>query len=50
MDYETIRTYSGLIGLLCFVGVFTVIVLWVFRPGSKKQMDEHAQIPFKEDD
>lgn len=41
---------AGMIGLLFFVSFFTVMVLWVFRPGSGKHYAETAQIPLKEDD
>lgn len=49
MDYQTIQMLSGLIGLFAFVGVFTAIVIWVYRPGAKEEMKQHGQIPLKED-
>ncbi|MCB1531151.1 MAG: cbb3-type cytochrome c oxidase subunit 3 [Rhodospirillales bacterium] len=48
MDW--IAHHAGIIGLLFFVGFFTLTVLWVFRPGSSKHYAKTAQIPLKEDD
>lgn len=49
MDYETVRLYAGLSGLILFVIVFVSTVLWVFRPGARKYYDEAARAIFKED-
>lgn len=49
MEYETIQLYAGLAGLILFVVVFVSIILWVFRPGSKRDYDDAAQAIFKED-
>ena len=49
MEYQTIQMFSGIVGLLAFVGVFMTIVLWTYRPGAAKEMEEHSQIPWKED-
>lgn len=49
IDYHTIREFSASWGLVYLMAVFIIAVLWAFRPGSRKQMDDAAQIPFKED-
>lgn len=49
MDYQTLRTFADSWGLLFLVIVFVVVVAYAFRPGSKKQADEIAKIPLKED-
>ncbi len=49
MDYETFRHFSSSWGLVYLFSVFIVVVLFVFRPGSKKQYDETSQIPLKRD-
>lgn len=49
MNYETVKAFSALFGLLLFMGVFIAVVIYTFRPGSKKIHDEHAQIPLNED-
>ncbi len=49
MDYETLRQAADSWGLLYLVVVFVAIVIFTFRPGSKRTADENAQIPLKED-
>ena len=48
-DYQAMRTFADSWGLLYMFLVFVAVVLWTFRPGSKKTSNEAAQIPFKED-
>jgi len=50
MDYNTIRNLSDSWGLAYLLVIFVGVVIFTFRPGSKKKADEIAQIPFKEDD
>lgn len=47
MDYETIRAWSSLAGLLIFFGFFVAMLVWIYRPGSRKTYDDAANIPFK---
>ncbi|MCP4317037.1 MAG: cbb3-type cytochrome c oxidase subunit 3 [Hyphomicrobiales bacterium] len=49
MDYQTLRTFADSWGLLFMVIVFVAVVVYTFRPGSKKEADKIAQIPLKED-
>ncbi len=49
MDYETFRQFSDSWGLAYLVVVFIGVVLFAFRPGSKKQYEDAADIPFKRD-
>ena len=50
MDYDSMRAFADSWGLLAMFLLFIGIVLFVYlRPGSKKQADEAAQIPLKED-
>ncbi len=49
MDYESMRLFADSWGLLFLVLLFVGIVLFVFRPGSRKLQDDAAQIPFRED-
>ena len=49
MDYQTLRTFADSWGLLFMVIVFVAVVIYTFRPGSKKEADEIAQIPLKDD-
>ena len=39
---------AGMIGLIFFFLFFVGVVLWVFRPGSKKKYSEDACIPLEE--
>ncbi len=38
----------GLVGLLFFFVFFCGVLVWTFRPGSKKSYEDKAQIPLKE--
>ena len=49
MDYQSLRTFADSWGLLFMVIVFVAVVIYTFRPGSKKEADEIAQIPLKDD-
>ncbi len=40
--------HAGLMGLIFFFIFFIGMIVWVFRPGSKGQYQNDAQIPFKE--
>lgn len=39
---------AGVAGLLFFFAFFTLMTLWVFRPGAKGKYQSDAQIPFKD--
>jgi len=49
MDYNTMREFADTWGLLALTIFFIGVVIFAFRPGSKKHADAAAQIPFKED-
>lgn len=49
MDYGTLRHMADSWGLLYLTVVFVGVILFTFRPGTKKQADDTAQIPFRED-
>ncbi len=50
MDYNSLRHLADSWGLLYLVIIFVGVVFFVFRPGSKKQSDDAANIPLREDD
>lgn len=50
MYYETLRHFAYSWGLVYLIVVFLALVLYAFRPGSKKIADDIAQIPLKEED
>ena len=49
MTYESFRQFADSWGLVYMVVIFAVVVALVLRPGAKKQADDAASIPFKED-
>lgn len=49
MDYETMRQFADSWGLLALFLFFVGVVIFTFRPGSRKSADEAAKIPLKED-
>lgn len=50
MDYSTLREFADSWGLLYLVVLFVGVILYTFRPGSKKGAEEAAQIPLKENE
>ncbi len=50
MDYSTLRNLADSWGLLYLFLVFVGVVLFTFRPGSRKQAEKNANIPLKEDE
>ena len=50
MDYNLFREFADSWGLLYLFALFIGVILFTFRPGSKKRAEDIAQIPFKEDD
>jgi cytochrome c oxidase cbb3-type subunit 4 len=49
VDYDTLRHFADSWGLLFLTLFFVCVVLFAFRPGSRKQADAAARIPLGED-
>lgn len=49
MDYNAMRHFADSWGLLGMTIFFVGVIIYVFRPGSKKKADEAKDIPFKDD-
>ncbi len=50
MDYETLRRFADIWGLLYLVVAFVAVVAFVYlRPGSRKRAEEAARIPLDEE-
>ena len=49
MDYSTFRQFADSWVLLYMFLLFIGVIVFTFRPGSKKVSEELAQIPLKED-
>lgn len=47
---DFIARNAGLIGLIFFVSFFILVLLWLFRPGAKKEFEKHGNIPLEEKD
>jgi cytochrome c oxidase cbb3-type subunit 4 len=45
--YDVMRQFADSWGLLFMTLVFVGVVVWAFRPGSKKRYRDQADIPFK---
>lgn len=48
--YERLRHFADSWGLLALTIFFIGVVLFVFRPGSRKQHEDIADIPFRHED
>ncbi len=48
--YSLLRAFADSWMLLVLFGVFVGMVIWVFRPGSRRLHADTAQIPFRNDD
>ena len=49
MTYEDDSVFAQTWGLLYLVVLFAGMLVYALRPGAKKQFDDAAQIPLKED-
>ena len=50
MDYHILREFADSWAMLGLFATFIGVVLWVFRPGSRKTYEDISQIPFRHDD
>jgi cytochrome c oxidase cbb3-type subunit 4 len=49
-NYTFLRQFADSWMLLLLFVFFIGIIIWVFRPGSKKTYDDTANIPFRHED
>jgi|EndMetStandDraft_4_1072995.scaffolds.fasta_scaffold106555_3 cytochrome c oxidase cbb3-type subunit IV len=49
MTYEAIRSMAGITGLLIFIGLFVVVLLYVFWPGNKARFERARHLPLEND-
>ncbi|PDQ23067.1 CcoQ/FixQ family Cbb3-type cytochrome c oxidase assembly chaperone [Mesorhizobium sanjuanii] len=49
MDYNLMREFADSWALLAMALFFVGVIAFAFRPGSRKQADEAARIPLKDD-
>ncbi|TCD14939.1 cbb3-type cytochrome c oxidase subunit 3 [Oricola cellulosilytica] len=48
-EYQSMRTFADSWGLLYMFIVFVAVVMWTLRPGARRNSEDAARIPFKED-
>lgn len=48
--YEALRAFSGGWGIIFFGLIFIGVLAYVFWPSRKKDFDDAAEIPLREDD
>jgi cytochrome c oxidase cbb3-type subunit IV len=48
--YESWRAFAASWGLIFFGLIFLGVVVYVFWPSRRKQFEQDARIPFREDD
>lgn len=46
--FDYLVEHATMIGLLCFFAAFVGIGVWAYMPQHKKELESHANIPFKE--
>ncbi len=49
MEYQAIEKISQIVALVFFICLFIGICIYAFWPRNKKQFDEAAEIPLKND-
>lgn len=49
MSYDDLRHMADSWGLLYMLAIFVGVAMMLLRPGARKQADDAAKIPFKED-
>jgi cytochrome c oxidase cbb3-type subunit 4 len=47
--YRAVAEFAQTWGLIYFVAIFAVVLLYALWPSRKKQFDEDARIPLRED-
>lgn len=48
--YELLREIAGSWAMLALLIFFLGVIVWAFRPGSRKMHDDIANIPFRHED
>ena len=47
--YKAVAEFAQTWGLIYFVGIFALVLLYALWPSRKEQFDEAARIPLRED-
>ena len=49
MTYRTLAEFAQTWGLVYFVAVFLVVLIYALTPSRRRQFDEAARMPLRED-
>jgi len=49
MNYEDIRAFFGVAGLLIFITLFVGVLIYTFWPGNKKRFEQARRIPLDDE-
>ena len=49
MAYEDVAALSGTVGLILFMVLFAVVLVYALWPANRRKFDDAARIPLKED-
>jgi cytochrome c oxidase cbb3-type subunit IV len=49
MTYEVIRSWAGMAGLILFVALFAMVLVYVFWPGNKADFERARRLPLEND-
>ena len=49
MTFETVSVFAQTWGLVFLVVMFVAAMIYALRPGARKNFEDAAQIPFKEE-
>jgi cytochrome c oxidase cbb3-type subunit 4 len=47
--YRALAEFAQTYGLVYFVMVFSIVVIWALWPGNKQRFDAAARLPLRED-
>jgi cytochrome c oxidase cbb3-type subunit 4 len=50
MSHEQFTVISQIAGLILFVSLFVLVLVYVFWPGNKKRFEHAARMPLDKDD
>ena len=50
MEYDSVVAVTQSIALVFFMGLFFVVVAYVFWPGNKGKFDKASRLPFEKDE
>jgi len=49
MSYDDVVSFAGTFGLIFFMVVFAVVLVYAFWPGNKRKFEEAARRPLEDD-